>query len=68
VGSWAASHNEVNFKDCDSFIPERWIDPAYNTDLKKAAQPFSLGPRGCIGKQYVSFYLVPFSLKVADMT
>lgn len=50
VGAWAASHNPVNFKDCDDFIPERWIDPAYNTDLKKAAQPFSLGPRGCIGK------------------
>jgi len=50
VGAWAASHNPVNFKDCDEFIPERWIDPAYNTDLKKAAQPFSLGPRGCIGK------------------
>ena len=51
VGSWAASHNEKNFRDADKFIPERWIDPSYNTDLKKAARPFSLGPRGCIGKQ-----------------
>ncbi|KIM99956.1 hypothetical protein OIDMADRAFT_104717 [Oidiodendron maius Zn] len=50
VGSWAASHNEKNFRDADKFIPERWIDPSYNTDLKKAARPFSLGPRGCIGK------------------
>ncbi|KAH7400489.1 cytochrome P450 [Cadophora sp. MPI-SDFR-AT-0126] len=50
VGSWAASHNENNFRDADSFIPERWIDRAYDSDLKKAAQPFSLGPRGCIGK------------------
>lgn len=49
VSSWAASHNPVNFRDCDSFIPERWLDKAYDTDLKKAAQPFSLGPRGCIG-------------------
>ncbi|KAH6672047.1 cytochrome P450 [Halenospora varia] len=50
VGSWAASHNEKNFRDADKFIPERWIDKAYDSDFKKAAQPFSLGPRGCIGK------------------
>lgn len=50
VSSWAAAHNPANFTDCDSFIPERWIDKSYDSDLKKAAQPFSLGPRGCIGK------------------
>jgi len=50
VNSWAASHNPKNFRDPDRFIPERWIDPAYASDNKKAMQPFSLGPRGCIGK------------------
>ena len=30
--------------------PERWLDPAYSSDIKKSVQPFSLGPRGCIGK------------------
>jgi cytochrome P450 len=50
VNSWAASHNPKNFRDCDKFIPERWIDDAYSTDHKKGMQPFSLGPRGCIGK------------------
>ncbi|EON67359.1 hypothetical protein W97_06612 [Coniosporium apollinis CBS 100218] len=50
VGGYAASHNPANFRDCDSFIPERWLDDAYSTDVKKGAQPFSLGPRGCIGK------------------
>ncbi|CAG8984147.1 hypothetical protein HYALB_00006251 [Hymenoscyphus albidus] len=50
VGSWAASHNETNFRNADAFIPERWIDRSYETDHKKSAQPFSLGPRGCIGK------------------
>lgn len=50
VGSWAASHNPVNFRDPDAFIPERWIDDSYSTDLKKAMRPFSLGPRACIGK------------------
>ncbi|KAJ6005164.1 hypothetical protein N7451_003108 [Penicillium sp. IBT 35674x] len=32
------------------FIPERWSDSEYNSDNKKASQPFSLGPRGCIGR------------------
>lgn len=51
VSSWAASHNPVNFKDCDKFIPERFIDPIWaETDNKRGYQPFSLGPRGCIGK------------------
>lgn len=50
ASSWAAAHNPANFRDCDTFIPERWLDNAYSTDLKKASQPFSLGPRGCIGK------------------
>ncbi|KAK3703723.1 hypothetical protein LTR37_014301 [Vermiconidia calcicola] len=50
VSGWAAAHNPANFIDCDSFIPERWTDKAYESDYKKAAQPFSLGPRGCIGK------------------
>ncbi|KAE9965962.1 hypothetical protein EG328_009246 [Venturia inaequalis] len=50
VNSWAASHNPKSFKDCDEFIPERWIDAAYDGDKKKAMQPFSLGPRGCMGR------------------
>ncbi|KAL4926326.1 cytochrome P450 [Aspergillus undulatus] len=50
VGGWAASHNPANFRDCDTFIPERWLDDAYSTDVKSGMQPFSLGPRGCIGK------------------
>lgn len=32
-------------------MPERWLDdPEYATDNKKGMAPFSLGPRGCIGK------------------
>lgn len=50
VSSWAAAHNPINFRECDQFIPERYIDKVYDTDWKKAAQPFSLGPRGCIGR------------------
>jgi cytochrome P450 len=51
VTGWAAAHNAANFKDPDSFIPERWLgDPEYASDNKKGMQPFSLGPRGCIGR------------------
>jgi len=51
VGAWASAHNPLHFRDPDAFIPERWIDPAYDSDVKKAIQPFSLGPRNCIGKK-----------------
>jgi len=34
----------------NEFYPERWIDE-HNTDTKEASQPFSLGPRGCLGKK-----------------
>jgi cytochrome P450 len=51
VSSWAASHNPNNFSQPDAFIPERWIDSKeWTSDNKKGMQPFSLGPRGCIGK------------------
>jgi len=51
VTAWAAHHNAANFKNPDEFVPERWLgDPEYATDNKKGMAPFSLGPRGCIGK------------------
>lgn len=38
----------------DKFIPERWLgDPRFDSDRKDAFQPFSHGPRDCIGKKYV---------------
>ena len=50
VYAWAATHSPLNFVQPEEFIPERWIDARYDTDKKDASQPFSLGPRGCIGK------------------
>jgi len=51
VGNWSASHSPENFRDPDDFIPERWIGDEYASDVKEAMQPFSLGPRNCIGKK-----------------
>ena len=45
-------HSFRNFEDPDSFIPERWLkDPKYAGDDRTALQPFSFGPRNCIGKK-----------------
>jgi cytochrome P450 len=59
---YAACHSALNFQDPDIFIPERWTgeDRRYDTDRKDAMQPFSLGPRNCIGPNlaYVETKLV----------
>jgi len=79
VSSWGAAHAASNFSDPDSFIPERFMDTLeskakYAGDVKKAAQPFSTGPRGCIGRNltYVELRLIlgallwNFDLEFAD--
>jgi cytochrome P450 len=77
VSSWGAAHSTANFVDPDAFIPERFMaDPSqtYAADIKKAAQPFSTGPRGCIGRNltYVELRLIlaallwNFDLEFAD--
>lgn len=51
VPSWAASRSPVNFRDPESFIPERWLeDVRYAEDGREASQPFNIGPRGCLGR------------------
>jgi len=51
VCHWAAYHSTHNFRDPDKFVPERWIgDPRYEDDKMDAWQPFSFGPRNCIGR------------------
>ncbi|KAH8838541.1 hypothetical protein MCOR27_008396 [Pyricularia oryzae] len=45
--------NEKNFKNAFEFIPERWLPEyadEYGSDRKEALQPFSYGPRNCMGK------------------
>ncbi|KAL1961979.1 hypothetical protein VTN77DRAFT_714 [Rasamsonia byssochlamydoides] len=51
VNQWATYRNPKNFKHPNTFIPERWTnDPEFATDQKAALQPFSTGPRNCLGK------------------
>jgi cytochrome P450 len=54
VTPWAAYRSPVNFADPENFVPDRWMkDPParYAQDNKKALQPFSVGPRNCIGRK-----------------
>lgn len=51
IPSWAACRSPLNFRDPESFVPERWLgDARYAKDRREASQPFSIGPRNCIGR------------------
>lgn len=52
VSHLAAYHSPSNFKDPEQFIPERFLDdPRFVDDSKTVLQPFSFGPRNCIGRK-----------------
>ncbi|KAJ5780812.1 hypothetical protein N7457_005972 [Penicillium paradoxum] len=57
---YASYHSESNFTFPDCFMPERWLgsDPAFENDKKDVLQPFSLGPRVCLGKQYALYHFL----------
>ena len=42
--------NPKNFRNAYDFVPERWLDEQYASDKKYALNPFSVGPRACLGK------------------
>lgn len=49
---WIQNYNPENFNMPNSFIPERWLgDARFASDKRDAFQPFSWGPRNCIGKK-----------------
>ena len=51
VNQWATNYSSENFTRPGEFIPERWLGKKeFENDDRKAAQPFSFGPRNCIGK------------------
>ncbi|KAI8952146.1 cytochrome P450 [Xylaria longipes] len=48
---YAVNHLESNFRHPEQFIPERFMGyGAFRNDQFDAFQPFSVGPRNCIGK------------------
>ncbi|KAK7536584.1 cytochrome P450 [Phyllosticta citricarpa] len=57
VSQWAAYHSPLNFYEPEKFLPERWLeddgggaDDRFARDEKAVLQPFSFGPRNCLGK------------------
>ncbi|KAI2631794.1 putative cytochrome P450 [Xylaria nigripes] len=47
---FASSMHEANFSDPFQFKPERWLGESSEKDALEASQPFSLGARGCLGR------------------
>ncbi|KAJ5902870.1 hypothetical protein N7495_003398 [Penicillium taxi] len=57
----ATYYSAKNFKYPESFIPERHLNDArFEHDNKEALQPFSFGPRNCIGRNlaYVEMRII----------
>ncbi|KAI0020846.1 cytochrome P450 [Xylariomycetidae sp. FL0641] len=51
VWQWAINHSPEYFTSPQDFVPERYLDdPRFKGDHLEAAQPFSVGPRNCIGR------------------
>ncbi|KAJ5342279.1 hypothetical protein N7541_011403 [Penicillium brevicompactum] len=49
----SAYHSPQNFALPDEFIPERWLgDDRCENDVKTIFNPFSVGPRNCIGQKF----------------
>lgn len=63
TSAWTVTHDPQYFHEPMSFKPERWLDPNC-ADVKDASQPFSLGPRGCLGR---NFAYVEMSLLLAKL-
>jgi cytochrome P450 len=51
VHHYATYHDPKHFKYPDQFRPERWLgDEEFKDDHLNALEPFSIGPRNCLGK------------------
>ncbi len=81
VHQMSANWSPRNFSQADAFHPERWLpsaledaDSPFYHDNRDARQPFSLGPRNCIGKnlafsemrQILARVLWNFDLELVD--
>lgn len=52
VWQWAINRHPAYWTHPDDYIPERWLgkDERFAGDRLDAMQPFSVGPRNCIGR------------------
>ncbi|GAM91093.1 hypothetical protein ANO11243_091400 [Dothideomycetidae sp. 11243] len=51
ISQQATYRDPANFLNPDTFDPQRWLDdPKYEKDNRSSFQPFSFGPRNCVGK------------------
>lgn len=51
VHHYSTYHSPTNFRDPETFAPERWLgDPRYADDNRDAHQPFGWGHRNCLGQ------------------
>lgn len=55
VSHWAAYNSSANWYKADEFLPERWLAEnqdkgPFAKDRRDVFQPFSFGPRNCVGK------------------
>ncbi|OTA99206.1 hypothetical protein M426DRAFT_325350 [Hypoxylon sp. CI-4A] len=59
---YGAARSSHNWAQSDTFIPERWLgeDAQFRNDKREASQPFSFGPRNCIGRNlaYVEMKII----------
>lgn len=54
VACWqlAMNHSRENWTEPERFRPERFLDSdLFPNDRREALQPFSVGPRNCIGRK-----------------
>ncbi|KAI1343486.1 Isotrichodermin C-15 hydroxylase [Xylariaceae sp. FL0016] len=72
---WALYRNPAYFTRPNEFIPDRWLgDEQFKNDRLDAVEPFSQGPRNCIGRNlaYAEMRLIlarmlwNFDVKLAD--
>ncbi|KAH7323011.1 cytochrome P450 [Stachybotrys elegans] len=63
VSPWTPAHHERYWNEPYVYNPDRWLDPNCQ-DYKAASQPFSVGPRACIGKH---FAYAQMSLQLAKL-
>lgn len=67
VTQFAANRSSRNFKDPERFAPQRFLDnDEYKYDKRSVLQPFSVGPRNCIGQVLCPSIIDTFMLTVTE--